>query len=201
MTTFPFMMVLAVITAIAATVLAFIFIVPESKREKLGKIGALLHDIFQFKFLILEKIMQALYIFATAICICCGLFMFLSFDSSRWGFHWYGGYGLLLILIGPIVVRLVYEGLMLAILLVKNVIQINSKLKSQNDGENDPFAIPSVKSVFKKEPVADTYQAPVAQQPVAPQPAAAQPVAPKPMFCTSCGAQRNPDGSCPNGCK
>lgn len=41
-------MVAAIILAIAATVLAFIFIVPEKKREKLNAFGKFLHDTCNF---------------------------------------------------------------------------------------------------------------------------------------------------------
>ena len=55
-------MVAAIILAIAATVLAFIFIVPEKKREKLNAFGKFLHDTCNFKYLVVEKLLQALYI-------------------------------------------------------------------------------------------------------------------------------------------
>lgn len=61
--------IIATILAIAATVVAFVMIVPESKREKLGRFGKFLHDAVNFKFLIVEKILQALYIFVTAYVI------------------------------------------------------------------------------------------------------------------------------------
>ena len=59
--------VVAIIFAIAATVLAFIFVVPEKKREKLGTFGKFVHDTVNFKYLIVEKILQALYIFCNGI--------------------------------------------------------------------------------------------------------------------------------------
>lgn len=65
--------IIATILAIIATVAAFILVVPESKREKLGRFGKFLHDAVNFKFLIVEKILQALYIFVTAYLILCGL--------------------------------------------------------------------------------------------------------------------------------
>lgn len=67
--------IIATILAIAATVVAFVMIVPERKREKLGRFGKFLHDAVNFKFLIVEKILQALYIFVTAYVILCGFFM------------------------------------------------------------------------------------------------------------------------------
>lgn len=69
--------IIATILAIIATVAAFILVVPESKREKLGRFGKFLHDAVNFKFLIVEKILQALYIFVTAYLILCGFFMHL----------------------------------------------------------------------------------------------------------------------------
>ena len=47
--------------------------------------------------------------------------------------EWAGGYGLLLIVFGPIIVRIIYEALVMFVLLVKNTIQINNKLKSQEE--------------------------------------------------------------------
>ena len=76
--------IIATILAIAATVVAFVMIVPESKREKLGRFGKFLHDAVNFKFLIVEKILQALYIFVTAYVILCGFFMlFMAPETYR----------------------------------------------------------------------------------------------------------------------
>lgn len=131
--------ILSVILAIAATVLAFIFIVPGKKREKLNKFGKFLHDTVNFKYLIVEKILQALYIFATAFAIIDGV---LSIFTT-------GLLGLISAIVMPIILRLVYELLMLAIIAVKNIIQINNKLKSDlNDGGKDIFAAPDIKEIL-----------------------------------------------------
>ena len=122
--------IIATILAIAATVVAFVMIVPESKREKLGRFGKFLHDAVNFKFLIVEKILQALYIFFTALVILVGFFMLFCSDWSGW----MGGKGILLMILGPIAVRLSYELVMMAVLAVKNIISINSKLRNQNEG-------------------------------------------------------------------
>ena len=50
---------------------------------------------------------------------------------------WLGGYGLLLMILGPIVVRLIFEFLMMALLLVKNVISINNKLRAPGEQSDD----------------------------------------------------------------
>ena len=161
------MMVLGIIATIVATVLVYIFILPEKKCKKLNKFGAFLHDVFNFKFLIVEKILQFLYILSTAACICVGFFMLFSFQSYSYSYysysHWYGGYGLLVMILGPIAVRLVFECAMLFLILIKNVIQINNKIKSEN-GSASPFAMPSVKQMFKEETIQAETQAESDQQ-------------------------------------
>ena len=41
-------------------------------------------------------------------------------------------YGLLLMFVGPIAVRIVYESMMMLVLAVNNILQINRKLQDQN---------------------------------------------------------------------
>ena len=139
--------IIAILLAIIATVLAFVFIVPAKRREKMGKFGKFLHDACNFKFLIVEKILQALYIFFTALVILVGFFMLFCSDWSGW----MGGKGILIMILGPIALRLTYELLMMAVLAVKNIISINNKLRNQNEGEvkADIFAAPDM-SEFKE---------------------------------------------------
>ena len=171
--------VLSIILAIAATVLAFIFIVPDKKKEKLNKFGKFIHDTVNFKYLIIEKILQALYIFFTAFVILYGFFMLFIVTDGIFGGTWMGGYGILLMICGPIVIRVVYELLMMFILLVKNVIKINNKLKDQNAGQDkgDVFTAPSFQRENK---VPDAPAAPAAK------------------FCVKCGTALGEDGKCPN---
>lgn len=136
--------IIATILAIIATVAAFILVVPESKREKLGRFGKFLHDAVNFKFLIVEKILQALYIFFTALVILVGFFMLFCSDWSGW----MGGKGILLMILGPIAVRLSYELMMMAVLLVKNVMEINRKLADQTGSAGaDVFRTPDVQEL------------------------------------------------------
>lgn len=126
-------LIVAVVLAIAATVLAFIFVVPEKRREKLNAFGKFLHDLCTFKFLVVEKILQALYIFSTAFIVLYGVLQLFNVQRDYWtgASRWMGGTGLLCIIVGPIAVRLSYELMMMAILLVKNVISINRKLADE----------------------------------------------------------------------
>ena len=152
-------LIIAVVLAIAATVLAFIFVVPEKRREKLNAFGKFLHDLCSFKFLVVEKILQALYIFSTAFIILYGVLQLFNVQRDYWtgASRWMGGTGLLCIIVGPIAVRLSYELMMMAILLVKNVISINRKLADETGSAGgDVFAAPNVeelkKAIQRKEP-------------------------------------------------
>lgn len=174
---------IAALLAIAATVLAFVFIVPEKRREKLNAFGKFLHDTCNFKYLVVEKLLQALYIFSTALIILNGFFLLFQ---SVYG-HWLGGYGILLMVVGPIVLRLLYELLMMVVLLVKNVIGINNKLKNQNGDTDagDVFAAPDVSEM--REVIRQRRDA-----------ATQTPAAPQPHFCTKCGSPLDEAGNCPN---
>lgn len=122
---------LGAIFGLAATVLAAIFLVPESKKEKFknSKFMLWLHDFLNFRTLIIEKILKFVYILATAFCICGGFFMLFS----------KGGFvtGLLTMIFGPIVVRITFELLMLAIIAVNNIIQINKKMPGTVSKEDE----------------------------------------------------------------
>ena len=172
-------LIIAVVLAIAATVLAFIFIVPEKRREKLNAFGKFLHDLCSFKFLVVEKILQALYIFSTAFIVLYGVLQLFNVQRDYWtgASRWMGGTGLLCIIVGPIAVRLSYEMMMMAVLLVKNVISINRKLADETGSAGgDVFAAPDVeelkKAIQRKEPQ------PQPQPPVQPQPPYQQPQPP-----------------------
>ena len=195
-----FFLVVAILASIAATVLAFLFIIPEKKRAKLNKIGKFAHDFLNFKFLIIEKILQALYVLCTAFSVVFGFFMLFFFEKgytyysySGYAYHtrakWYGGWGLLLMIVGPIAIRLVYEGLMMAILLVKNVIQINNKIKGEAaDTNTDAPAFTPVEAAPVAAPVATPVAAPI---PANVCPNCRNELVPGSSFCTYCGTPVN----------
>ena len=168
-------MILGIIATIVCTVLVCKFIAPEKRREKLNPLGKFLNDLFNFKFLIIEKVLKFFYIFGTVSCVCIGFFMLFSvvhtsysglYSSSYSYTYWYGPYGLLLMVLGPIAMRLIYEFSMLGIILVKNVMEINKKLKS--DVNEDEYAMPKFKEIINKENFAfmkkKKAEAPVAEE-------------------------------------
>lgn len=182
---------IALVLAITATVLAFVFIVPEKRREKLGAFGKFLHDACTFKFLLVEKILQALYIFSTAFVVLYGVFLLFNVEYSYWGgTHWTGGMGLLFIFLGPVLIRLSYELMMVVILLLKNVISINRKLADQTGKDEG--------DVFNGSAVAELREA-ARQRKAAKAAQAAQSAAPAQSanFCGQCGAKLE-NGVCPH---
>ena len=151
--TLGFAAFIGAVTTIILTILAYKHIVPEKKRAGLNKLGQFLHDAFNFKFLIIEKVLQFFYVLATIACVCFGLSMIFGFTAYEWRnkvySEWYGIYGILAAILGPIAIRLAYEMIMLGLLLVKNVMQINKKLKSQT--EEEEYQAPSFKELVNKE--------------------------------------------------
>lgn len=119
------LVILAGLFAVAAVVLAYIFIIPEKKRDSLPSFFKAVADLLNFKTLFVEKILQALYIFLSVFAFFLGfllLFVGMPFFSC-----------LLIMVVYPIIIRLVFEMTMLTIVLVKNVVSINKKLKDQNE--------------------------------------------------------------------
>lgn len=189
--------------ALAATVLAFIFIIPEKRLPKLNGFLKFLHDLFNFKFLIIEKILQFCYVLATASVISYGLITLFQFRErySYYGssYEWTGYYGLIYLILGPIAVRLAYEVLMLAIIAIKNIIKINNKLKNQNedDDNSSPFITETFASNYIKsqstEPEQPMYEQPLYSVPnTPPTPPSAN------YFCANCGSRLDANGVCPN---
>ena len=169
------------------------YLVPLARGEKLGAFGKFLHDTCNFKYLMVEKILQALYIFTTAAVIIFGVLMLFRTEYNYWTGDriWMGGYGLLIIILGPIAIRLSYELMMMAILLLKNVISINHKLADQTGkGSGDVFAAPNMQEM--KEALRQRREAAQAAQAAA-QAAQSQPA----NFCGQCGAKLE-NGVCPH---
>lgn len=170
--------VTCILALIASIILAVLFL-PLKKRDQLSGFGAWLNDLFNFRTLVIEKILKYLYILSTCICVIGSLVMMISAAIADYGGAEMLLNGLLTLVLGPIVVRLAYELLMMFVLLVTNVMEINRKLKGQPCEEPAP-----------------EQPAPVIQQSA---PVCQAPVEPKYMFCTQCGTKYDVNqGNCPN---
>ena len=175
--------ILAILLGVACTVLTFIFIVPEKRLNGMNSFLRALHDLVNFKYLIIEKILQALYIFVTCTVVFCGFFLLFVTVETWYDTKWMGGYGLLLMIVGPIAVRLSYELMMMLILLVKNVISINAKLSGkEGDGSNTVSFEPNAGAYFSKKQSSN----------------GGNHVRKAPNFCIRCGTPLDQYGQCPN---
>ncbi len=142
------MMVLSGVIALVCTILGFVFIIPEKRREYLNKFGKVLADILNFKSILLEKIIKFVYIFSTVFVILVGFFRILLGD--------FGEIGLLMMIVCPLLLRIIYEPIMMFIVLVRNSTDINRKLK--DDEIEDVSATPTIPVM--PIPPAPTYVAP-----------------------------------------
>lgn len=129
--------ILGVLHAIAATVLLYIMVLPKRKDGKLNAFLQQVHNFFNVKKLYLEEVLKFLYVLSSVLMVCVGFFMLLGYE---YGYNYYGLEkqstflpGLLVMVLGPVVLRLVYEGIMMFILLVKNTMEINNKLKAEKE--------------------------------------------------------------------
>ncbi len=139
---------LTIVLSIIATIVCVIFFVPKKNREKFGKGFAKIHDFMNFKIFIVDYILKALYVLATAMCIFGG---FLTIFTVKTVYTTTGtmfnqtreaqtslsadniGTGILIMILGPIIVRIVYELIMLAVVGVKNIIEINKKIPNAEE--------------------------------------------------------------------
>ncbi len=193
----------AVIISIILTILLVVLVVPAKRREGLPKFFQVVHDICNFKGLLLEKVLKVLYIFSTINVMLTGIFTWFS-GGYNFGMTFLAG--LLILVLGPILVRLAYEFMMLFVLLVKNVIQINNKLNGKND---NPFVKDIDFDKFKNSNAPEqNYTSPYAQpvQPIQPEQPVVQNNNYQPQqnndsvrFCTTCGTKITGNTDvCPN---
>lgn len=136
---------------IAGMVLLYLKIIPKNNGKPLpNKFFQALHDYFNFKKLYIEEVLKFLFTLLTVAFIAGGVStilmsffgIFKNIEYLIKGYVTFGYIagsffgdvfaGILTAIIGPIVIRLSYEGIMMFILLVKNVIEINNKTKTNN---------------------------------------------------------------------
>ena len=130
------LIIIGIVLAVAATIFICVRVLPKKYDGRLdGKFLQFLHDFFNFKTFYIEALTKFIFILLTCLCIFVGfLLMFGKFE-----YYGYFGmtftqstflYGLGIMLLGPLALRVTYEFVMMAILLVQNVIDINRKMKA-----------------------------------------------------------------------
>lgn len=130
------LIIIGIVLAVAATIFICVRVLPKKYDGRLdSKLLQFLHDFFNFKTFYIEALTKFIFVLLTCLCIFVGfLLMFGKFE-----YYGYFGmtftqstflYGLGIMLLGPLVLRVTYEFVMMAILLVQNVIDINRKMKA-----------------------------------------------------------------------
>lgn len=113
--------VIAFIIAIAAGIMIYFMFVKDNKpvSEKFQK----LKDLLDFKTMLIEPILKIVYIIATVFII---LFSFGLISLNFVSF-------LMVLILGPIAIRIVYELMMINIMIWKNTKEINDNIKAKNN--------------------------------------------------------------------
>lgn len=168
-------LIIPFIFAIIITVLSLILITPIKMRERLNGFFKFFHDLFNFRFLLIEKVLKALYIFVTFYIVIFGFCLLFIGDYAEERLL-----ALAYIILGPIVWRLIFEAFMMFILLVKNTNEINNKLGTKSTSNTDNPIQPSSYNPTMTSSVNPTMTAPINPPPVANTTT---------TFCAQCGAR------------
>lgn len=169
--------VLGVIGVIAAMIFVYIQVMPEAKYKSLNPFLRWLSDLFNFRTLWLEAIIKFFYVLSTVVCVVFGFLLLFTNIEYYYYSKSLAPAGLILIIAGPVVMRLLYEGTMMFILLVKNTMEINNRLRN-----NAPDKKESAEKIEEKVEIKEA--APV-EKPVYVQAAS--------QFCPNCGGKISDD--------
>ena len=126
--------IISALVSLVCSILVWTLVMPEKKRPTLNAFFTFVSDVFNFRSLLIEKILKFTYLLLTLFAILFGFLAFVvSINDGRAALI-----GLLVMILGPIALRLIYELSMMAVLLVKNVIEINNKMSlSSNDNKEE----------------------------------------------------------------
>lgn len=126
--------IISILVSLVGSILIWVLVMPEKKRPTLNAFFTFVSDVFNFRSLLIEKILKFTYLLFTLFVIVFGFLAFvINIGEARSALI-----GLLVMILGPIVLRLIYELSMMAVLLVKNVIEINNKMSlSSKDNKEE----------------------------------------------------------------
>ena len=128
-------LILSAVATIVCVVLLYAKVLPKKLDGKLnGKFAQWLHNYFHFKKLYIEEILRFFFILATVFSVCAGAFYLIAEDTYGSGRYTYSvsytKYGLILLFVAPIVLRITYEFAMMTIIAIRNLIEINNKMSN-----------------------------------------------------------------------
>ena len=118
--------------------LLVVLVLPKEKDGHLPSVFQMLYDLFSPKTLVMEKLLQILYVFLTCLAVLYGIVVFFSGFFS--GFQNLA-LGLVILAVGPILLRVGYELILLLVMQVKTTREIHQKLTQMTE-ERGPAAAP-----------------------------------------------------------
>ena len=113
------------VLAVALTALLVVLVLPKEKDGHLPSVFQMLYDLFSPKTLVMEKLLQILYVFLTCLAVLYGIVVFFSGFFS--GFQNLA-LGLVILAVGPILLRVGYELILLLVMQVKTTREIHQNL-------------------------------------------------------------------------
>ena len=130
------MVVLPLLLALIGAIVIYVMVMPKKKDGNLGNpFLQWVHDFFHFKKLYIESILRFCFCFFTLYIILMGFFSLFVAEDPLSSF--------LIMILGPIVVRLFYEMVLMALIAIRNIIEINNKLP---DFKNEQKSAPTVEA-------------------------------------------------------
>lgn len=111
--------IVALILSIVGGILVYVFFLCPKKELKLSPFLKLLKDILNFDKMIIEVVLKVIYLIST-IYVILSAFNFIAYDFGMF---------FLTLVIGPILVRVLYELILIIICIWKNTSDINKKMK------------------------------------------------------------------------
>ena len=177
----PILTTIGVIAGLVIGILVCVLVLPVKRRGELNPFFRKIHDFVQFKYLWIESIIKVLYIITTCVVTLVGVL--LLFGPTFF-------YGLLLILLGVVGNRLLYEGVLIIVLILRNTQQINDKMPGNGQSAKGPAGSQNEAGTNYGQDNTGygTQQHPVPE--------------PKWRYCAQCGTRYDANkGGCPNGCR
>lgn len=114
--------IISFVLAVAAGIVLYYLFIKINKEKKLNAVGLWFNKILNFKILFSKNLLKILYVISAIFT------SLISFGFIGYNFLFF----LFLLIVGNIILRIIYEFLVIKILLYKNTVQINKKLKKIN---------------------------------------------------------------------
>ena len=145
------------VLAVALTALLVVLVLPKEKDGHLPSVFQMLYDLFSPKTLVMEKLLQILYVFLTCLAVLYGIVVFFSGFFS--GFQNLA-LGLVILAVGPILLRVGYELILLLVMQVKTTTPPEADPDDRRRGDR-PLPLTSAACLGPRAPAAEKSAVPL----------------------------------------